>query len=1336
MQAYIYVTYASEDRTRAEHFCQILSRYGFRYRSACEQHETARRAELLRDSALVVALTSKAAEEAETVASDIRLALERQEQILCISLEDNPLDHRFCTEADDAVSLIRDPAEDTPTRHTASLFIHRLFVRHLTAKPECFSPARCTEDLYGETISCAYRAHSGDGEACYELGRAYEQGIGVPSLDVEAALWMGRAAELGVQDARIRMGLYRLWGKGTERNAADAFRLFSLAARDGDARGYYQCGVCYLSGSGVMRDPTFGAECLKRAVAHGYAPALYRLGLAARDGEGMTGDSLAAAGYLYAACRAVMPSRTVAGEEQPLLTLYGHPAGVRYECVSMRRMRQRLAEGGRTFASGKHACLNRPQDSCDRPLGRLRTVKTVFPEDGWILHPVATLHEESAARTAELSVYRRGKYEDDYTPRDAARAACELGKLLETGGSDGGLPPSPNRALVWYRYALLLGSAEAAYLLGDAYRRGAGTPPCPERAVELYRLAAERGDERGQFALAVCLERGIGTEVDLCEAARLYTCAAEGGYAPAQNNLGGCFEHGRGVAQNLLTAVEWYARAAALGQPDAICRLGLCYEYGRGVGVDLAKAISLYRTAAELSHPYARYRLGLCYDHGINEAPVPAPEAMATHVTTRHDLLDRDDHDPSDDPSRQDAAAEGAEETLSYGDGFKPLSDPADTVGEGETVRLPSDPARAVRLYRMAAAGGIPEACYALYLCYRNGRGVASDEGEAMRYLTVAAESGHIQASLEWGLAHMEGQIPPRNHALAVACFTRAAEAWRTLSEAVRYQTAASEKEALPVGGITLRRAAGTALYMLGYCALYGLGDGEGNRRVNLTFRPDGEAVEKAAAYFREAAEAEHVGALTMLGDLYAYGLLIPETASPEDEALRYYMEAARLGKKDETYGHVYSVAYGDSPVDALMSLAAGAAAAARACMAEEDVGGAELAWVNVWRCFSEAAEYGSADALIGMAECLYYGYGAPRNPMAAMRLLRRAETMSGGRRVASLWLGDCLHTVGKQEALSPEGSADEANYAYLRGLQPPPVESECGSFTLGLRRAARLETDRQARAELLHRLAMDGALSSGTAPSKETDGFVYLAEAVRMGHDGALCDLARMYAHRKAAETDADTAPVSDQSSRKTLRKGKGRSPVATAAHMAEVMGAYYQARLPEPEPFSYAIRLTADPVLLPAYAVAEVTDSMVADALYYLGECYFYGHGLITDATAAAECYRRVLDMRLSVPRGTPPPVCVTESAYSLGWCLLYGVGVARDYTEAVKWLTLASSRHAAACNTLALCHELGVGVVAADDREALKYYRKALRFGYRSASRKVTLLEKRLRNAAELS
>jgi TPR repeat protein len=44
--------------------------------------------------------------------------------------------------------------------------------------------------------------------------------------------------------------------------------------------------------------------------------------------------------------------------------------------------------------------------------------------------------------------------------------------------------------------------------------------------------------------------------------------------------------------------------------------------------------------------------------------------------------------------------------------------------------------------------------------------------------------------------------------------------------------------------------------------------------------------------------------------------------------------------------------------------------------------------------------------------------------------------------------------------------------------------------------------------------------------------------------------------------------------------------------------------------------------------------------------------------------------------------------------------------------------------------------VGVVAADDREALKYYRKALRLGQKTAARKVLLLEKRLKSAAEQS
>ena len=459
-----------------------------------------------------------------------------------------------------------------------------------------------------------------------------------------------------------------------------------------------------------------------------------------------------------------------------------------------------------------------------------------------------------------------------------------------------------------------------------------------------------------------------------------------------------------------------------------------------------------------------------------------------------------------------------------------------------------------------------------------------------------------------------------------------------------------------------------------------------------------------------------------MLGDLYAFGLMPSRQASEEDEALRYYLEAVRVGTNQPLRDTYHSRRYGSSPVDALMTLAGRASRAAEERLAEDDAGGAELAWVNVWHSFSEAAEYGSADALIGMAESLFFGRGAPANGEAALRLLRRAGSMDGGRVVASLRLGDCM-AAGREadDALSEEVAA-----MYREGLQIRPLESECGPYTLGLRRGERLEADRRARAELLYRLAIHSVLSSG----REKEGFVYLAEAIRMEHSAALEDLSRMYGQR----TDAlSNHPSSDPEGRKTNQKS---GKTEEACPMSVDMGAYYRAVLPAPLPFSYGMRSRAQADSLPAYTTAEVTASMTVDALYYLGECYYYGYGLQADAGAAVECYRRALGIPLAIPRGTPPPASVTQAAYSLGWCLLNGVGAERDETEAVKWLTAASSRHGAACAALGHCYEQGLGVMAADDREAIKYYRKALRLGHRSAARKVSVLEKRLKSAAEQS
>ena len=341
MYEYICVTHASSDRAKAELFCHTLARYGFRYQSMTERDTAAKRDELLGDASLLIALTSPAAVETETVAADIRHALSRGMTVLLVSFGKNLLDGRFSAGESGPAIRIPYPEGDAPDRHAVALFVHRLFVRHLSRLSECLSMSRCAADVYGQTVLCAVRAHGGDREAMYTLGRAYERGEGVPALDVEAAYWMSLAAERGVPDARIRMGELYLSGKGTDRDAARAFRLFSAAAEAGDERGDYHRGLCYLGGFGVVRDPAYAAECLQKAADRDYAPALYRLALLYRDGVGVKVNVTAARDHLYAALSQTLPKILPADDGEEMFVTRQHPKADRTLRASASRRAER-----------------------------------------------------------------------------------------------------------------------------------------------------------------------------------------------------------------------------------------------------------------------------------------------------------------------------------------------------------------------------------------------------------------------------------------------------------------------------------------------------------------------------------------------------------------------------------------------------------------------------------------------------------------------------------------------------------------------------------------------------------------------------------------------------------------------------------------------------------------------------------------------------------------------------------------------------------------------------------------------------------------------------------
>lgn len=601
--SYLCICYADSDLVIAQRFCHDLTKYGFRYECISEATPMLRRHTLIDESDTLILLTSPACEKNNIFASDLRRSSTLGIPTICVSLAPNQLDERFSVDhQEDNRWAFPYPAgeTDTPDERSVALFVHRLYISHLCKLSDCFTSSRCVDDAHGYIINQAVKAWSEDAEAQYATGMAYAQGKGVPTLENEAAAWIGKAARAGLPHALVRMGELLLDGEGVERDHAEALRMFSAAAKAGSAVGQYYRGICCLYGFGLMKDPEMAIRYLRSAAGMGYAPALYRLGLLYRDGVGTTANWHKAVKYLYlSAC----PKRNI--------PLYGHKFTPqankierRFVCISMRFLRQKLAKKWSNDP-------NRLQNIQGFGLKPCLWKRISFPEDAW-LYQLDTSYDSSRYNKNRGYSHKRW---------DPALSAGALGRLLELGSPENGIKPSPVAAFLWYRRAMKHGHSGAMFRLGDAYRRGRGVPMNKQQAVRLFHRAAEFGNTRGQFAMGVCCELGDGLPVSKTEAVRWYEMAATAGYAPAQNNLGGCYEYGIGVTSDMLTAVEWYTKASAAGQPDAACRLGLCYESGRGVPQNQERAFHLFEDAARKGHPYALYRLGLCYDLGITVKP-------------------------------------------------------------------------------------------------------------------------------------------------------------------------------------------------------------------------------------------------------------------------------------------------------------------------------------------------------------------------------------------------------------------------------------------------------------------------------------------------------------------------------------------------------------------------------------------------------------------------------------------------------------------------------------------------------------------------------------------
>lgn len=95
------------------------------------------------------------------------------------------------------------------------------------------------------------RAESGDAQAQFELGQAYEDGKAVAQDDVKAAEWFRKSADQGNAQAENSLGVMYTLGRGVTHDREEGVRWYKKAARTGLPEAIYNVAISYYNGEGT-----------------------------------------------------------------------------------------------------------------------------------------------------------------------------------------------------------------------------------------------------------------------------------------------------------------------------------------------------------------------------------------------------------------------------------------------------------------------------------------------------------------------------------------------------------------------------------------------------------------------------------------------------------------------------------------------------------------------------------------------------------------------------------------------------------------------------------------------------------------------------------------------------------------------------------------------------------------------------------------------------------------------------------------------------------------------------------------------------------------------------
>lgn len=138
-------------------------------------------------------------------------------------------------------------------------------------------------------------AQQGLPEAALALGVMLHDGRGTEPDHEAAARWYAVAAESGLPEAQANLGLLHFFGRGVARDHAVAAEWFTRAAEQDDPVALFNLGILKLRGSGVSTDIDGGAALVLRAAERHHAPAQEALAVLHEHGIGVPQDARLAA---------------------------------------------------------------------------------------------------------------------------------------------------------------------------------------------------------------------------------------------------------------------------------------------------------------------------------------------------------------------------------------------------------------------------------------------------------------------------------------------------------------------------------------------------------------------------------------------------------------------------------------------------------------------------------------------------------------------------------------------------------------------------------------------------------------------------------------------------------------------------------------------------------------------------------------------------------------------------------------------------------------------------------------------------------------------------------